>query len=59
MPFDPQNITGVVVTWTPTGELRWTGKTMKKARLQQKWFNVSTKATEWRDVAFVHYNEDD
>lgn len=58
MAFTPTNVSGQIVTWVPTTELRWVGKTMKKATLEQKWKNVSTGAEEWRDVVFVHSDED-
>jgi hypothetical protein len=52
-------MTGQIVTWVATPSLRYAGKTLKKATLKQKWVNVSTGQIQWRDIEFIHINEDD
>lgn len=58
MAITPQNISGEIVTWVPTNELQYMGKTLKKAVLYQRWKNLSTNETEWRQVAFINRDED-
>lgn len=59
MRFEPSNVVGGVVTWVPTMCLRLKGRRAKDATLQQKWKNVSTSETEWRDIELVHPHEED
>jgi len=57
MTFTPSDITGSVITWEPTAELRFAGPRRKKAELQQLWVNRSTEEQEWREICFVHQQE--
>lgn len=42
--------------WRPTMDLRWFDDTPKlvDTRLQQRWSNQATGASEWRVIQFVH-----
>lgn len=58
MAINPSNVTSVQITWLPTVEIRYVGKKRNKAALQQKWKHVSSGEEEWRDVEFVHTNDE-
>ena len=62
MTYQPENVSGNLVTWKITDELRWAvsrRRKMHNQQLQQKWVNLQTRQEEWRDVPMVSSTGDD
>lgn len=54
--IQPENVTGYLISWEATNELRWYVSGRRKShnqQLQQKWVNRQTKEEEWRDIQVV------
>jgi hypothetical protein len=57
MTFEAENVTGSLLTWEATNELRWFvvprrwfSTLFSNQQLQQKWLNRQTHVEEWRVV---------
>lgn len=58
MALEPSNVSGSIITWEATSELRYAGRRRKDALLEQLWKNRATNETEWREIPFVHVNNE-